>query len=306
MYDGMTERKQCVGKGQWNALIESFLGYLAIECGLSANTQASYRYDLQQFCELNAGVSVEHITPEHIDQWQQALLSMSPTSRARKLACLRRFFNFLSKSGQLKTNPMVQAVAPKCARSLPQTLSVNEVEALQKSMSLVSPQGMRNRAMISLMYGCGLRISEVCGLTLQALFLEEDALKIYGKGSKERWVPLGSVAKEHLQYYLVHGRPKLLRPKSGNFVFLTQRGTPVSRKTLWCYLKAYGQAVGLGHSVKPHELRHTFATHLLCNGADLRSIQAMLGHSNISTTQIYTHLNPTQLRETYDRYHTRA
>ena len=163
---------------------------------------------------------------------------------------------------------------------------------------------MRDRAIISLMYGCGLRVSEVCNLLLQNIFLEENFLKIYGKGSKERLVPLGSVAKEHLIFYLVHGRPALFKKNSGNFVFLSQRGGAISRKTFWLNLKKYAQALGL--TIKPHLLRHTFATHLLRNGADLRSIQAMLGHSDISTTQIYTHLNPSELQATYKRCHIRS
>ena len=156
------------------------------------------------------------------------------------------------------------------------------------------------------MYSCGLRVSEVCKLLLQNLFLEENFLKIYGKGSKERLVPIGSIAKEHLIFYLVHGRPKLQKKNSGNFVFLSRVGKSISRKTFWVHLKQYAQAIGIPTNVSPHLLRHTFATHLLCNGADLRSIQTMLGHSDISTTQIYTHLDATQLRETYDKYHLRA
>ena len=212
----------------------------------------------------------------------------------------------LRKNSVLAKNPMEHAVAPKLQRTLPHALTLSNMEQLQGGTILSTPNGLRDRAMISLMYGCGLRVSEVCNLPLQAIFSNEGFLKIFGKGSKERLVPLGTVAQVHLEAYLVHGRPKLLKRNSGSFVFLSQRGRAISRKTFWVHLKRYARDIGLSVPVKPHLLRHTFATHLLCNGADLRSIQAMLGHSDIATTQIYTHLDPSQLQETYNRCHTRA
>lgn len=286
--------------------IDSFLSHLDLERGLSEHTRSSYRYDILQFMELTKVQAFEAVTKRDTEVWQNALLSLKPTSRARKLVSLRRFFEFLIKKNILSRNPLEHAVVPKLQRTLPHTLTLNDIQHLQGSTVLSTPNGLRDRAMISLMYGCGLRVSEVCNLSLQAIFLNEGFLKIFGKGSKERLVPLGSVAQAHLEAWLVHGRPKFAKKNSQSFVFLSQRGGAISRKTFWVHLKRYARDIGLKMPVKPHLLRHTFATHLLCNGADLRSIQAMLGHSDISTTQIYTHLNPSQLQETYNRCHIRA
>ena len=287
-------------------LIASFLSHLDLECGLSVYTRNSYRYDILQFVQRTKIQSFEAVTERDTETWQNALLDLKPASRARKLVSLRRFFEFLIKKNILSRNPLEHAVIPRLQRTLPHTLTLNDIQHLQGSTVLSTPNGLRDRAMISLMYGCGLRVSEVCNLPLQAIFLNEGFLKIFGKGSKERLVPLGSVAQAHLEAWLVHGRPKFAKKNSQSFVFLSQRGGAISRKTLWVHLKRYARDIGLEMPVKPHLLRHTFATHLLCNGADLRSIQAMLGHSDISTTQIYTHLNPSQLQETYNRCHIRA
>ena len=287
-------------------LIASFLSHLDLECGLSVYTRNSYRYDILQFVQLTKIQSFEAVTERDTETWQNALLDLKPASRARKLVSLRRFFEFLIKKNILSRNPLEHAVIPRLQRTLPHTLTLNDIQHVQGSTVLSTPNGLRDRAMISLMYGCGLRVSEVCNLPLQAIFLNEGFLKIFGKGSKERLVPLGSVAQAHLEAWLVHGRPKFAKKNSQSFVFLSQRGGAISRKTFWVHLKRYARDIGLEMPVKPHLLRHTFATHLLCNGADLRSIQAMLGHSDISTTQIYTHLNPSQLQETYNRCHIRA
>lgn len=286
--------------------IEAFLQYLNLECGLAKNTQVSYRYDLKQMAELLKLNTFNHVSHKQIDDWLLNLLPEKSTSRARKITCVHRFFEYLISKNIITKNPLEHIIQPKIHRTLPHTLSLNDIEKLQGSTLLSNPQGLRDRAMISLMYGCGLRISEVCNLTFQNIFMEECFLKIYGKGSKERLVPLGSIAKEHLQFYLTHGRSALVKKNSGNFIFLSQRGDPISRKTFWLNLKKYAQNVGIDLNVKPHLLRHSFATHLLQNGADLRSIQAMLGHSDISTTQIYTHLDVSQLKETYEKYHLRA
>lgn len=285
--------------------LESFLSYLDIECGLSQNTLQSYRYDLEQFIEISKATNIS-VNKAQIETWQNALLTLKASSRARKFTSVKRFFNYLIKQKKIEENPLNVAYYPRIKRKIPQTLSLNTIENLQHSTLLSTPQGIRDRAIISLIYSCGLRVSEVCKLLLQNLFLEENFLKIYGKGSKERLVPIGSIAKEHLTFYLVHARPKLQKQYSGNFVFLSRLGRPISRKTFWLNLKQYAQVIGIKTNVSPHLLRHTFATHLLCNGADLRSIQTMLGHSDISTTQIYTHLDASQLIKTYNECHIRA
>lgn len=302
----MKENQQPIPATNAAIQIEAFLSYLDIEGGLSKNTLTSYSYDLNQFVEITHIQDFNALSPDHVQAWEKALIPLKPASRARKLACLHHFFDHLKKQQGSTSNPIEHCAHPKIRRQLPHTLTLKEIENLQTSTLLSTPQGLRDRAMISLMYGCGLRISEVCQLTFQSLFLSENFLKIYGKGSKERLVPLGSVAKAHLEAYLTQGRPSLVKSNSANFIFLSQRGGPVSRKTFWLNLKHYAQAIGLPAPIKPHLLRHSFATHLLCHGADLRSIQAMLGHSSIATTQIYTHLNPTQLQAAYNQYHLRA
>ena len=286
--------------------IEKFMAYLNFERGLSENTQKSYRYDLEQFVQWGQIESWQEITAEQVERWLSNLLQRKPTSRARKITSVFKFLEYLVKHKFIKTNPLEHIVHPRIKRELPHVLTLSDVEKLQGAMVISSPQGLRDRAMISVIYGCGVRVTEACGLLLQNIFLEESFLKIYGKGSKERLVPLGSVAKAHLQTYLVHGRPVLQKNCSGNFVFLSQRGGAISRKTFWLNLKTYAHNVGIEFNVKPHLLRHSFATHLLNNGADLRSIQAMLGHSDISTTQIYTHLNVAHLQNAYEKYHLRA
>ena len=180
--------------------IEAFLQYLNLECGLAKNTLVSYRYDLKQMVELLKLTTFNNVSREQIDDWLLKLLSEKSTSRARKITCAHRFFEYLIEKGYFSKNPLEHVVQPKIHRALPHTLSLSDIEKLQGSTLLSNPQGLRDRAMISLMYGCGLRISEVCNLTFQNIFIEENFLKIYGKGSKERLVPLGSVAKEHLQF----------------------------------------------------------------------------------------------------------
>ena len=221
--------------------IDDFIGYLSLECGLSENTQKSYQYDLMQLAEIAHLQHFSQLKAEHVDRWLDFLIKEKPSSRARKITSVSRFFEYLVKQGILKQNPLEHVLHPKIKRELPHVLSLEDIEKLQKAMSLSSPQGLRDRAMISIIYGCGLRISEACQLLLQNIFLDEDFIKIYGKGSKERLVPLGSVAKAHLQDYLVKCRPSLLKKNSGNFVFLSQRGSPISRKTFWLNLKTYAE-----------------------------------------------------------------
>ncbi len=286
--------------------IQGFLAHINLSKGLSKNTLQSYAYDLKQFAAyLSPQIrNFKEVTKELIHQWIETLIPLRASSRARKITSIRQFFTYLVQNNTCTTNPTSHLTNPLLKRTLPHTLSVKEIEDLQASTLLSTPQGLRDRAMISVMYACGLRVSELCNLSLQNLFLEENFIKIYGKGSKERLVPIGSTAKMHLQQYLVHGRPQLQKPHTQDAVFLSQNGRALSRKTFWLNLKKY--AAQLGYEVHPHLLRHSFATHLLINGADLRSIQAMLGHSDISTTQLYTQLNPTHLQEAYEKYHLRA
>lgn len=286
-----------------------FLSHLNLEKGCAENTLKSYHYDLKSATTFFKSRKVNGwrtISREVVEEWLTHVSSLKTSSRARKLSVLKAFFNFLVVKKILEQNPLKNAPTPTLARHLPNTLSPKEIDCLLGAPSLSSPQGLRDKAMIELMYASGLRVSELCGLTLQSLFLEENFLRIYGKGSKERLVPIGGKAKEALKHYLALGRPNLQKSNSGNEVFLSQNGRALSRKTFWLFLKKYARQIGLQKTIKPHLLRHSFATHLLLNGADLRSIQAMLGHSDISTTQIYTRLNPKHLVETYRKCHPRA
>jgi integrase/recombinase XerD len=206
----------------------------------------------------------------------------------------------------MKKNPMEEIHLPKVSRDLPDVLTVDEMKCLLDAPSCESPQGVRDRAMLELAYGSGLRVSELCQLSLQALDLENGFVRVYGKGSKERIVPMGRFAIAALEKYLQCGRPLLISRKTGSALYLSRRGVALSRKTFWFYLREYARNAGLQCSIKPHTLRHSFATHLLENGADLRFIQEMLGHEDISTTQIYTRVETKRLQEQYEKFHPHA
>ncbi|OAI51035.1 recombinase XerD [Opitutia bacterium SCGC AG-212-L18] len=290
--------------------IDSFLVNIELEKGLSKNTVQSYSSDLIQSASFFAHLGLsgwKEVSAEHISLWLSdlTLKSYETKSLSRKLSALRMFAKNLVHEG-LRSDDFAHLISlPKLVKKLPITLSVGEISSLLESPDLSSPHGLRDRAIMELLYSSGLRVSELCSLTLHSFDLEHAFLRVFGKGSKERIVPIGGKALSSLKNYLLDGRPKLLKSCTGSELFISQLGKPISRKTVWMILKDYAQLLGIQKSVKPHMLRHTFATHLLQNGADLRVIQEMLGHADISTTEIYTAVDSSRLVDEHAIYHPR-
>jgi integrase/recombinase XerD len=290
--------------------IDSFLGYVELERGLSRNTAKSYESDLKQaahFLRRKGASGWAKVSPKHLTAWLHWLSDQEFTesSQARKLSAVRMLCRHLVKEGRRPDDPTALLSSPKFRRKLPQTLSPGEMERLLAAPSGGDAYALRDRAMLELFYSSGLRISELCGLTLQQADLEHGFVRVFGKGSKERVVPLGAKAVTALQVYLTAGRPRLVKPRTGSELFISERGRAISRKTLWVIVKKTAARAGLEKSVKPHLLRHSFATHLLGGGADLRAIQEMLGHASISTTQIYTAVENSRLLDQHAKHHPR-
>jgi len=296
---------------QLSEAIDRFRNYLEFEKGAPKNTHYNYEGDLIQFANFIASQKVldwQKVSREHLSGWVADLTTNEATSAtlARKLSAVRTFVGFLLDNALIKQDFTELVESPSIRRKLPDTLSTEEVSRLLEAPDDTKPQGIRDRAMLELMYSSGLRISELCELSLTAVNTEQGWVRVFGKGSKERIVPVGSEALKALERYLESGRPKLVKPKTGSDLFLSQWGKAMSRKTFWLYVKRYAKLAGIEKPVKPHGLRHSFATHLLSNGADLRSIQEMLGHSDISTTQIYTSVEGQRLAETHALFHPRS
>jgi len=292
-------------------VVEDFLLFLESERGLSANTVTSYRNDLMHCREYLVAKGVKDwavVEREHLSGWLSELgrLDYESASVARKLSALRVFARYLVRERICAKDFSELLESPKQGRKLPGTLSAEEVDALLDAPDEKSPAGLRDRAMLELMYSSGLRVSELCGLPLQAVDLEHGFVRLFGKGSKERVVPVGGKALEALERYLSTARPHLVKPKTGSDLFLSNRGVAMSRKTFWYNLGKHAQAAGIKKPVKPHLLRHSFATHLLQNGADLRAIQEMLGHADIATTQIYTAVKTETLAKEHAKFHPRS
>lgn len=290
--------------------IEEFITHLALERGLSSHTCVAYRRDLEQFCHfLQAGTEAE-ITQATDDDIRRFVFhlkrrGLASTSIGRKIAALRTFFKFLCREGAVLTNPAATVDAPRIERHIPDTLSQAEMEMLLQAPDPRTPNGIRDRAMLETLYCSGMRLSEILSARVEDLDLEGGWLRIFGKGNKERPVPIGRHASEWLRRYLEHVRPHWDKTGAPE-LFLTDQGRRFSRSGFWRLLKRYAQRAGITKSITPHTLRHTFATHLLDGGADLRTIQEMLGHAQIATTQIYTHVSTRRLHEVYQKAHPRA
>ncbi len=292
--------------------IDNFINYIASEKGLSRNTISSYSTDLKRFSDFlhGAGITdVSGITTDRILVFLKSLKTsrLSSSSVVRYQVTIRNFFRFMLKEGVLKKDPVHILELPKRDRKLPQVMNESEIESLLNSPSLIQDKKrqLRDKAMFEVMYATGLRVSELVGLTLNSIEMTVGFIKVKGKGSKERIVPIGDAAKEAVARYLEEGRPAFLR-RTTDALFLTQQGEAFSRQGFWKLLKTYLRKTNITKHVTPHTLRHSFATHLLEHGADLRSVQLMLGHSDISTTQIYTHINTEMLKRIYDKYHPRS
>jgi len=291
-------------------LIEAYLGHLAVERRVSPHTVDAYRRDLSQLSEAAAGLGrpVDALDRRALEAIVRQLMGegRSPRSVARAVACYRGFYRFLVVSGRRRDNPADDLRAPRAWKTLPKFLSTDEVDRLLESPDTTQPRGVRDRALIELLYATGLRVSEMVSLRQQDLNLESGFLTCTGKGRKQRLVPVGDEAAAWLTRYLKEARPALLKKRSSPRLFVNARGgAALTRVGLWKILKGYGKQAGVGRRLSPHVLRHSFATHLLERGADLRAIQMMLGHSDLSTTQIYTHVLEARLRAVYDKFHPR-
>jgi len=294
-----------------NELLDEFIYHLAVERGLAENTLVSYRLDLNgyiAFCR-KCGLSSLKQTDRNIIMsylFQLQMEGCSPATISRRLAAVRSFYRYLVSEDILFKDPASSLEFPKLSQKLPRVLTVQEVELLLSQPSISEPAGIRDKAMLELLYATGIRVSELVSLDLEHVNLESGFVRCFGKGAKERIVPLGDVAVRYLKEYLVRGRNKL--KKSGNTpaLFVNQHGRRLTRQGFWKIIKKYALAAKINKEVTPHTFRHSFATHLLENGADLRSVQEMLGHADISTTQIYTHLTRQRLKDVYDRSHPRA
>jgi integrase/recombinase XerD len=290
-------------------LIE-FLDYARVEKGLATNSIISYRRDLQEFVEhlrrerKRAGAA----SREDIRQFLEALYrrGLSARSVARHLVALRNFFRFLEREGRIKNDPTTEVDAPQFGQTLPKYLAADEVDALLRQPDPGTPAGLRDRAMLELLYATGMRVSELIRLRGEDFQLNLGIVRCQGKGSKERLIPVGRSALRAVEDYAREGRAQIAKHLASPNFFLNQRGGPLSRIGFWKILRNYGRAAGLRTPLSPHVVRHSFATHLLERGADLRSIQLMLGHSDISTTQVYTHVVKERLKQVYHAHHPRA
>ncbi|MEZ5503683.1 MAG: site-specific tyrosine recombinase XerD [Halioglobus sp.] len=291
--------------------IERFIDALWMEKGLSSNTLSSYRRDLRQFDEWlrnTDGDSITSASRASLQAYLGARLAQgqSPRSSARFLSCARGFYHFLLREGRLTVDPTLDVESPRIGRPLPRALSELEVDLLLRAPDTEQALEMRDRTMLELLYACGLRVSELTGLRLVQVSMNQGVVRVFGKGSKERLVPIGEEALRWLQSYLAGPRAELLRGLPSEVVFPSSRGTQMTRQTFWYRIKLYAQRAGIRKHLSPHTLRHAFATHLLNHGADLRVVQMLLGHSDLSTTQIYTHVAQQRMQELHERHHPRG
>lgn len=290
--------------------VRNYLSYLSVERGLSRNTVDAYERDVRDFLTFLDGSQrdLQQADREALREYIQKLyVRLSARSVMRKVAALRSFFRFLLLDGFISHDPTETLETPKTWRSLPKYLTVDEVNQLLQQPDLGTLQGIRDRAMLEVLYATGLRVSELVRLRLSDLNFEVGFLRTLGKGAKERIVPIGDSAIEATSTYLEEAYPKYKsKNPSTPFLFLSQKGGAMTRQNFWVLVEKYGRRVGLASRLSPHVLRHSFATHLLENGADLRAVQLMLGHADISTTQIYTHVTRERLRKVYQKYHPRA
>ena len=291
--------------------VDSFLAWIELERGLSQNTLSAYTRDLIQFTGFleKRGVSGwSSVDEATISEWTSSLSrsNYARTSQARKLSAIRMLARHLVRENFREDDFTELVYSPKLSRKLPDVLTRDEVDRLLNAPNPATPKGLRDRAIFELFYSSGLRVSELCDIILQSINLDEGFLRVFGKGSKERIVPVGSRAVTAIRDYLTGGRPHLVKAKTGSALFLSQQGRAISRKMVWVLIKKYGDAAGIKKTIKPHLLRHSFATHLLEGGADLRAIQEMLGHADIGTTQIYTSVQAIRLAEEHALHHPRA
>jgi len=290
---------------------QDYLTMLRVEQNVSPRTFEAYQRDLNQYLAFIVEKGVDtlgQISQMHIREYIRTLndRGLASSSIARIFSSIRSYHKFLSAEGIIKKNPTLVITSPKAPKKLPDVLSEIEIAAITKAVDESSQFAKRDKAIIEMLYSCGLRVSELCGLKISNLFLDDDMIRIIGKGSKERLLPIGGTGKRYLNDYLTYTRPGFLKNTGSSSVFLSRNGKPLTRAMVNILLTKWVRASGITKTVSPHTLRHSFATHLLEGGADLRFVQALLGHSDISTTQIYTHLDKHYLKEVYKTHHPRS
>jgi len=291
--------------------VNEFINYLSVERGLAQNTLESYGRDLRQFEAYMNSTHKDLIKDSNRATILEYLNTLQSKGRAvstisRNLAAIKSFYQYLVREKYIDKDPAANVESPKLEKKLPKILTISEVEELLKQPNVSTPNGIRDKAMLELLYATGIRVSELISLNISDVNLDMGYVKCFGKGSKERIVPLGSIAAKCVQEYLNKGRPKLVRTYDEPALFVNHHGNRLTRQGFWKIIKKYAQEANINKPITPHTLRHSFATHLLENGADLRSVQEMLGHADISTTQIYTHITKSHLKEVYDKTHPRA
>ena len=307
-------------KNQLLNQVKTYLAYLQYERKLSSNTIKSYLFDLEHFIEFLTNrykiKVIKRVRNRHIKEYIKSLntytyhnivFEKQNSSISRAISSVKNYFKYLTNNEFLDEDPTKDIITPKQNKKLPTVLTVDEINKILADISLDKKNNIRDKAIISVLYSCGIRVSELINLNLTNLFMEEEIIKVFGKGRKERIVPIGKVAKNDLIYYIDNIRPEYARKRNSKGVlFLSNRGMPISRKTIWNIIKNAAIKSGIGKNISPHTFRHSFATHLLEGGAGLRVVQELLGHSSITTTQIYTHLDKTYLKEIHKQYHPRG
>ena len=293
-----------------NELIEQFLSYISVERGMADNTLSSYKRDLRKFSDFlksKKTETIDKVSRQMINSFMMAERErgLASNSVSRELACIKSFFKFLLKENIIKDDAANIIEYPKLWKKLPFTLSVEEVGTLLNAPNVRDPMEARDKACLELMYATGMRVSELVNLKMDDINMGVGFVKCFGKGSKERIVPFGKKAEESIRRYLEKSRPQFLKKNISNSLFLTRLGKPMSRQTFWKIIKRYAKIAKIKKKVTPHSLRHSFATHILERGADLRIVQEMLGHSDISTTQIYTHVSKDRLKSIHQKFHPR-
>ncbi|QIV94990.1 site-specific tyrosine recombinase XerD [Allofrancisella frigidaquae] len=291
-----------------SANIDAFLDNLWLEHGLSQNTISSYRTDLKFLQNYFSKLDITNLSFEQVYAFisYRSKKGYSARSNARMISTLRKFYNWLFSIGQITLNPISKLELPKLAKNLPKDMTELDVEKLLQEPDLCEDVGIRDKAMLELMYATGLRVSELVGLNINDLDLSMGVIQVLGKGSKERIVPIGEYALEYLQKYFNEVRPNLIKTFKEKAVFVSKHFRRITRQSFWHRIKHYALTAGIDTDISPHTLRHAFATHLLNHGADLRSVQLLLGHSNVSTTTIYTHISQNRLKQIYQKHHPRG
>jgi integrase/recombinase XerD len=289
--------------------LDTFIDHLWLEDGLSKNTLESYRADLSQFNAWLLKQKSELLTANQAEIQQYLAVKFpqsKPRSISRLIASMRRFYRYALRENLIKTDPTLQIESPKLPRSLPKSLNEQEVEDLLNAPNINDSIGLRDRAMLELLYASGLRVSELVGIKVNEVSTQDGIVRVTGKGSKTRLVPMGEEAADWINKYLAHARPEILQKRLCDALFVTARATEMTRQAFWYLIKRYALMAGITKHMSPHVLRHAFATHLLNHGADLRVVQMLLGHSDISTTQIYTHVARERLKQLHSVHHPRG